>query len=552
MRRNRHVTLASARVEEDYGSKDDDVRKDPDYWRVNLPSDELENLMWGEKGAPALTSSPNPKFQKSWAKREQPAGAGEGTEDVNGERDAMQDTNIRNNDNISMAIDTSTLSVPDAPPDEVVLDDIVWKQRSGFGKYYMGILNHEWEQRRVALFASGKLRYYALVTTSPKTAAKNPEQNQWEFSTEPRGELLLNSKVKVKARRRSDSPGPTPFEIDVIQRDTNEIWRFCFISQSIQAEWMSYFKQKTKAADGEEEYSDDSDDEDMDDSSDGLDNHGLRPGDHIIRWEMLPIIYPIQIHGIVLETGKNCLIIADFGLTSHASHGGNGDLNTFEDDNQSQDFVMQTWEKIKPKAKKRLNIIAITDPKEIRKWSKISYGDRVEENEKEKKGFLKSLLGGKSPKTKKKKTSAKLEKDGEKQPLDTAMENLSVNECNSEEPLSDVRMDDSISASTSQDPGDSHMQIDKKCQEERVEGEPEWFYSGYRPRARTSSSDAPIVLSDGQSVFNVDRPAEKISKLPKSDSVKLVLARTHFILENEDLLPPYHVSSSCSSCTNFI
>ncbi len=29
--------------------------------------------------------------------------------------------------------------------------------------------------------------------------------------------------------------------------------------------------------------------------------HGFEPGDHIIRWEMLPILWPIQINGIVLE-----------------------------------------------------------------------------------------------------------------------------------------------------------------------------------------------------------------------------------------------------------
>ncbi|KAL3772973.1 hypothetical protein ACHAWO_010195 [Cyclotella atomus] len=531
--RQRHVTMAPTRVpQEDYGNTTDDTRKDPDYWRVNFPSEELENLMWGGAGAPVTVSSP------TWAKREADHDTGEGTEDSGVHREET---------NISMAIDTSKTPDVEAPHDEVILEDIVWKQRSGFGKYYMGILNHEWEQRRVALFASGKLRYYTLVANSPETAAKSShsDQNPWEFSTEPRGEWLLNSRVKVKARRRSDNPGPTPFEIDVIQRDTNDMWRFCFISQSIQSEWMSYFKSKTKP-DDDEECSDDSDDDDDELDDDELNNHGLKPGDHIIRWEMLPIIYPIQIHGIVLEAGKNVLVIADFGLTSHASLGGNEELNTFEDDNQSQDLIMQTWEKIKPKEKKRLNIIAITDPKEIRKWSKISYGDRVEENEKEKKGFLKSLLGGKSsPKTKKKKTIAKQDgAGGENQQLAGAMDNLALRENKSKE-ASEAQTDKC--AVKSQDPGCNQMQIDEP-EIQRVEGEPEWFYSGYRTRARTSSSDAPIIIDGGQSVFNVDHPVEKMSNLPKSDSAKLVLARTHFILENEDLLPPYHIFYSNSEC----
>jgi len=221
-------------------------------------------------------------------------------------------------------------------------------------------------------------------------------------------------------------------------------------------------------------------------------------------------------------------------LTSHASHGGNEELNTFEDDKQSQDFVMQAWEKIKPKQKKRLNIIAITDPKEIRKWSKITYGDRVEENEKEKKGFLMSLLSGKSPKAKKK-SSTKHESNGdESQLLNDVVKNLSVDESDNEtSAVPDINGDRSVLK--------SHDSVEQPTQRERVEGEPEWFYPGYRPRARTISSDAPITFNDGQSVFNIDKPREKYSTLPKSDSAKLVLARTHFILEHEDLLPPYHV-----------
>jgi hypothetical protein len=194
--------MASSRVEEDYGNNTDDARKDPDYWRVNFPSDELENLMWGGAGAPVTVSSPTPKFQKSWAKRE----ADDEGEDNENNGVHREESSVRNNDNISMAIDISESAAEGTQHDEVILEDIVWKQRSGFGKYYMGILNHEWEQRRVALFASGKLRYYALVANSPKTATKssNADQNTWEFSTEPRGEWLLSSRVKVKARRRSD------------------------------------------------------------------------------------------------------------------------------------------------------------------------------------------------------------------------------------------------------------------------------------------------------------------------------------------------------------
>lgn len=128
-------------VEEDYGGNNDE-RKDPDYWRVKLPSDELEILMWGGKGAPSPASSPAPKFQKSWAKREQ-FDQVEGQNGHNKENGALEEgDDVQQNDNISSAIDSSA-PVPEATKDEVILEDIVWKQRSGFGKYSLGILKHE-------------------------------------------------------------------------------------------------------------------------------------------------------------------------------------------------------------------------------------------------------------------------------------------------------------------------------------------------------------------------------------------------------------------------
>jgi hypothetical protein len=44
--------------------------------------------------------------------------------------------------------------------------------------------------------------------------------------------------------------------------------------------------------------------------------HDFKVADHIYRWEMIfcpPVIYPIQIHGIVITAGRNCLVVADFG-----------------------------------------------------------------------------------------------------------------------------------------------------------------------------------------------------------------------------------------------
>ncbi|KAL7500528.1 hypothetical protein ACHAWT_008349 [Skeletonema menzelii] len=552
----------SQATEEDYGdnicssssSLNDngiDAAAAAEFWQVKPPSDDLDNIMWGSTGLPPPAQA-SPRFNKQWAKK-----GVEGTLDTSSATkqclsSVNEDGDCNNTNNTGTDADAersdnilSALEHP-AVPDEIILEEIVWKQRGGFGKFAFNLLQHEWEQRRLTLFKSGKLRYYELpsddmegVKYDPKHAV-DPDKSPWVFDSkqEPRGEMdlrpgtygnitdhqqdsgnvltrmgslihqnnsdtvtagLMNN-VKVQARKRSEDPGPTPFEIDITRRDTT--WRFCFASQSIQIQWLDMLKNiaADPLTDEEREALGGLDTE-------GLDaDHGFEPGDHIIRWEMLPIMYPIQIHGIVLEAGKNLVIIADFGLASYDSHSGaSKDLNTWSNDakDDSNDVILQAWEKIKPKEKKRLNVIAVTDPKEIRKWTKIKYGDQVET--KEKKSFLSKFLPGSKP-----------EKDGD------------FNKAKGKET---IEVDEESAEETDDD-------SDKR---ECDSTEPEWFQRS--PRRKT-----PAKQKDEQSVFSIDQLEGQKNELPKSDSAKLVLSRTHFILENEHLLPPYHVFYSNSEC----
>ncbi|KAL9182852.1 hypothetical protein ACHAXT_004131 [Thalassiosira profunda] len=610
-----------------------DAAKDPgEYWQVKPPTDDLDRLMWGDSCAPPDAPSPKPKYQKDWApsspKRSKSRDADD-SEDGEGGSDAGEDSADDDRDNIIAALEISAkdMKPPPSPPknafDKILLEDIVWKQRSGFGKYSVGIMQHEWEQRRAVLFASGMLRYYSLkrdmegVKYDPKHAT-DPDKSPWVYDPEqePRGEMNLRAPVsldddsdfdegggesgsgrdrtatsasigdsfgdgmrrlgnlvhhdkapneggvKVQGRERVSDPGPTPFEIDITRKDNNEMWRFCFQSQSIQREWLRMLK--GAASDDGDADSDDN----VPGAADGLDDHGFQPGDHIIRWEMLPVLYPIQIHGIVLETGSNCVIIADFGLASYDNRKLTGNLDTLSEDGKDEsDMILAAWEKIKPKEKKRLNVIAVTDPKEIRKWSKISYGDRAEEEKKP--GYLnqvKSLFVKSSPKNADAKKSID-EEDGEEsndggQADDAAVGDADAKTFAAEENGHTAQQNETSSESdkasptseeTEENGGENRGDINQSTPSESstIEGAPEWFQPGYRPRKRTgSSSSATIPLNeDGQSVFSIDKPEEHASnELPKSDSAKLVLARTHFILENEDLLPAYHVFYSNSEC----
>ena len=540
----------SRATEEDYGdtvgtssssSKNRDAASD--FWQVKPPSDDLDNFMWGSTGLPPPAEA-TPRFNKQWAKKDScgtSVGEKEATNDRYKSQSNGKDTTstVEKSDNVLSAIEHPTA------PDEIILEEIVWKQRGGFGKYALNLLQSEWEQRRLALFKSGKIRYYELpsngmegVKYDPKHAV-DPDKSPWVFDSkqEPRGEMDLRPEsysssnlyqdggnvlkrmgnlisndsvssssikpVKVQARKRSEEPGPTPFEIDITRRDST--WRFCFSSQSIQIQWLDMLKNVAAdpLTDEEREVLGDLD-------GDGLDaDHGFEPGDHIIRWEMLPIMYPIQIHGIVLEVGKNLVIIADFGLASYDSNAGAGkDLNTWSNDakDDSNDMILQAWEKIKPKEKKRLNVTAITDPKEIRHWSKIKYGDQVESNEK--KSFLSKFLPGSKPENKPEKESD----SGEREIDQTEFNENSTQEIYEE---SDIQQCDS--------------------------SEPDWFN-------RSPVRNKQAKQKDKQTVFSIDQLEDQKNELPKSDSAKIVLARTHFILENEHLLPPYHVFYSNSEC----
>ncbi|CAJ1932881.1 unnamed protein product [Cylindrotheca closterium] len=149
------------------------------------------------------------------------------------------------------------------------------------------------------------------------------------------------------------------------------------------------------------------------------------PGDHITRWEMLPIAWPIQVHGIVLEVHDDAVVLVDFGLAA-VPKGKNSKKNkkkaAAEEDTESNVEESENCEESEakndsgpePKAEKkqqhqhvknaienfhkgfkkernRLNVQTLTTQKEISKWSKVNYdgglfGFGTKENGEEGKG----------------------------------------------------------------------------------------------------------------------------------------------------------------------
>ena len=75
----RHVSLAITSIQEDYGTNNTATKRqeeatqiknhDAQYWNVKLPSNELDDLMWGVGVGIPPPAAMEPRFQRSWAKK---------------------------------------------------------------------------------------------------------------------------------------------------------------------------------------------------------------------------------------------------------------------------------------------------------------------------------------------------------------------------------------------------------------------------------------------------------------------------------------------------
>ncbi|KAL7493982.1 hypothetical protein ACHAWT_002787 [Skeletonema menzelii] len=100
--------------------------------------------------------------------------------------------------------------------------------------------------------------------------------------------------------------------------------------------------------------------------------HGLVEGDHVIRWKLLGYLYPIQIHGIVLSAGPDIVTLVDFGLTSAKCYDKVGKFD------EEAEIKVQKYNKKYSKTRRRMNVTTLAEEKEIKKWTKVRYGDEVE------------------------------------------------------------------------------------------------------------------------------------------------------------------------------
>mmetsp|Transcript_40187 Transcript_40187/g.82701 ORF Transcript_40187/g.82701 Transcript_40187/m.82701 type:complete len:328 (+) Transcript_40187:665-1648(+) len=201
------------------------------------------------------------------------------------------------------------------------------------------------------------------------------------------------------------------------------------------------------------------------------------------------------------------------------------------DDHDLQDSMQAAWRKFRPNEDQRLNIVTMTDPKEIHKWFKASYGAG-------------GLLSHKKKKPKKRmmgKLSSVFKASPDSEHLERRALSASVRaRANTADGASDGATDSpnkSKTAMTKSTVPDTSQITGTDTNSNGATDVPDWFGDN-----NTASEHEP-------SVFSISKKDHADPDLPKSDPREIVLARANFLLEHgEEVLPPYHVFYSNSEC----
>jgi hypothetical protein len=284
------------------------------------------------------------------------------------------------------------------------------------------------------------------------------------------------TKEKSKTNKKEDTSSSLSTHKTTSSHNIVVVWKFCFDQQS---DLMTLLTQIHQVLEQGGQFAS---------KSTERFEHDFHAADHIYRWEMIvvpPVIYPIQIHGIVLEAGRNCVVVADFGLTGYSRQQGN-EFHHVDDTHSMTEAVLAAFKKLRPTQQdQRLHILTLIDPKEIRKWTKAGYDQD---------SFLYQA----------KHHAKAFEK------VSSWFGKMRINK-------SSHHNDDSQSSYT------------------------ETSYEGDHPVVKITDT----AESSPKSHYKT-KQANQV--LPQSDPPEIVLERAHFLLEHMNVLPPYHVFYSNSEC----
>ncbi|KAL3826257.1 hypothetical protein ACHAXA_006285 [Cyclostephanos tholiformis] len=253
--------------------------------------------------------------------------------------------------------------------------------------------------------------------------------------------------------------------------------------------------------------------------------HDLQVGDHVIRWKMLAYLYPIQVHGIVFSVGPDFVTIVDCGLSSYGNDDEVGNLEG--EDRQHAKINVKT-------KRRRMQVVTLVDEKEIKKWTRIKYGEEVQ--------------------------------------LTVHSSNEGMHQSIGEDDVAYSSGRERAASYASDDEQMPHAGLDvdevEKCVQAKIRTTPpkksrssSWFRPcGTPPKVNVESKPPARQAGDA---------GKQRLRLPEADPPKLVLARLRFLLEygeepfpppgsddggaheksrRQNLLPPHHLLYANSEC----
>lgn len=259
-------------------------------------------------------------------------------------------------------------------------------------------------------------------------------------------------------------------------------------------------------------------------------HHDLVAGDHVIRWTRI-VIYPIQVHGVVLSAVEDAVTIVDFGVSSDAVGGkSKGDskheegvdasasIESLDEGAALEDVVsqedremMKACENYEGENKRRLNIVSITKMEDIDQWKKVNYGETINKGWK---WWWKS-----DEKDDAGNDDADADADANTD-IDTAKTDQATNQ-------------DDARAVEQYDTNDTNLTEPQPL----LTANNSFQYEQYsRPQLSTSKSK--------------DKPPKNIQppQLPSSDPTTMVLSRVRYLLHDPSILPPHNIFYSNSEC----
>mmetsp|Transcript_32998 Transcript_32998/g.72376 ORF Transcript_32998/g.72376 Transcript_32998/m.72376 type:complete len:462 (+) Transcript_32998:175-1560(+) len=284
---------------------------------------------------------------------------------------------------------------------------------------------------------------------------------------------------------------------------------------------------------------------------DGVDpdrTHDLEAGDHVVRWTHIAL-YPIQVHGIVLSAGPELVTLVDFGIASQSRSSTDrsfGPSASAADDEAAGAVADEEARAVASAtgSDRRLEIITLTEEKDIKRWRKVNYGSSLSGGSKLQR-LVSSILpgggGGGGPKDKSKAVVS-----------DSATSTAAVvNESSGPSPSSSEVLNAEARESAAQANAETEGVPSSPSKEKRGEEQQKSLgQSGGDPSAFTDGNDAATCTST--------KEANHPPSLPKSDPKGIVIARVRYLLQHESIgkdgkhcnsvLPPYHLFYANSEC----